>query len=171
MSGLTGGPFGTSLAAVLLWSGRGAQEVMVEWSRLDSDEAVAAFAAEVENMPRAVPATATAIGEAMVVCETLLRQAPARRRVIDIAGDGRSNEGIPPPPIRNRLVAAGVTINGLCVLHEEPDLLESYRTEVIGGPGAFALQCQDFSGFASAMRQKLEREVAGVRTNPRGRRA
>jgi hypothetical protein len=31
---------------------------------------------------------------------------------------------------------------------------------VIGGPGAFALQCQDFAGFAEAMRQKLQREIA-----------
>jgi hypothetical protein len=63
-----------------------------------------------------------------------------------------------------------VTINGLCVLHEEPDLLESYGREVIGGPGAFALPCPDFLGFAQAMRQKLEREVAS-KANPGGRRA
>jgi hypothetical protein len=73
--------------------------------------------------------------------------------------------------VRNRLVAAGVTINGLCVLHEEPDLLDSYQAEVIGGPGAFALQCQDFLGFALAMRQKLQREVAWRRANPGVRRA
>jgi hypothetical protein len=73
--------------------------------------------------------------------------------------------------VRNRLVAAGVTINGLCVLHEEPDLVESYQVEVIGGAGAFALQCQDYSGFALAMRQKLQREVAWGRANPAARRA
>jgi hypothetical protein len=162
VAGLTGGPLGASLAAVLLWSGRGAQEVMVEWTRLDSDAAAASFAALVEDLPRAVPATATAIGEALVACEALLLRAPgtARRQVIDVVGDGRSNEGVPPGQVRNRLVAAGVTINGLCVLHEEPDLLDSYQTEVIGGPGAFALQCQDYSGFGQAMRHKLQREVA-----------
>ncbi len=65
-----------------------------------------------------------------------------------------------PGPIRDRLAAAGITINGLCVLHEEADLLQSYTREVIGGPGAFVLQCQDYSGFAQAMRQKLAREIA-----------
>ena len=49
-------------------------------------------------------------------------------------GDGRSNDGIAPGPIRDRMAAAGITINGLCILHEEPDLLQSYTREVIGGP-------------------------------------
>ena len=53
-----------------------------------------------------------------------------------------------------------MTINGLCVLHEEPDLVESYTTDVIGGPGAFALWCADYQEFAIAMRQKLVREIA-----------
>ena len=104
-------------------------------------------------------AGSTAIGEALKACEQLLKllPAPARRQVIDMVGDGRSNDGDPPGPIRDRLAAAGVTINGLCVLHEEPDLLRSYTREVIGGPGAFVLQCQDYQGFAEAMRQKLAR--------------
>src|SRR5271156_270204 len=71
----------------------------------------------------------------------------------------------PRGPVRDRLAAAGVTINGLCVLHEEPDLLQSYSNEVIGGPGAFVLQCQDFSQFAEAMRQKLAKEIAGARVS------
>ena len=162
MAGLTGGPLGASLAALLLWSGSGAQEVMVEWTTLSSPSEVAAFAQAVEDVPRTVPAGSTAIGEALLACTRLLVAAPApsRRQVIDMVGDGRSNEGIPPGPVRDRLAAAGVTINGLCVLHEEPDLVQSYTDEVIGGPGAFALQCQDYDGFAEAMRQKLAREIA-----------
>jgi hypothetical protein len=162
VAGLTGGALGASLAAVLLWSGSAAQEVMVGWTRLDSPAAMAAFAQAVEDVPRVVPAGATAIGEALAACASLLAAAPApsRRQVIDMVGDGRSNEGIPPEAVRDRLTEAGVTINGLCVLHEEADLLATYTAEVIGGPGAFALQCQDFDGFAEAMRQKLQREIA-----------
>jgi hypothetical protein len=168
VSGLIGGPSGGSLVALLLWSGAGAQEVLVEWTRLGDAGAVAAFADAVDNVPRVVRAGATAIGEALLACETLLGALPAAaaRRVIDMVGDGRSNQGVDPGPIRDRLADAGVTINGLCVLHEEPDLVESYTREVIGGAGAFALQCQDYSGFAEAMRQKLAREIAadsGVR--------
>jgi hypothetical protein len=161
-AGLIGGPAGASLLAVLLWSGIGAQEVLVEWTRVTSVAELEAFARQVEWVPRVVRAGATAIGEALQAAEAMLVVLPAaaRRQVIDMVGDGRSNEGIRPTVVRDRLAAHGVTINGLCVLHDEPDLLDSYRAEVIGGPGAFVLQCQDFSGFADAMRQKLAREIA-----------
>jgi hypothetical protein len=79
--------------------------------------------------------------------------------VVNMVGDGRSNDGIAPGPIRDRMAAAGITINGLCVLHEEPDLVQSYTDEVIGGPGAFALPCPDYPAFAAAMRRKLLREL------------
>ena len=166
----TGLTAGGSIVCLLLWSGPGAQEVMVEWTRLATPEDVIAFAREVEDMPRIVPAGTTAIGEALAVCAKLLAVCPAeaRRYVVDFVGDGRSNAGVDPEPVRDELVAAGVTINGLCVLHEEADLVESYQREVIGGPGAFALQCQDYAGFALAMRQKLVREIALSRMiNPR----
>ena len=44
IAGLTGGPSAASLAALLLWSGAGAQEVMVEWTTLHDAASVAAFA-------------------------------------------------------------------------------------------------------------------------------
>lgn len=167
VAGLLGGPLAASLCALLIWSGPGAQEVMVDWARLSSPEALRAFADEVENVPRTVRAGATAVGEALRACETLLLAAPAGagRVVIDMVGDGKSNQGILPHVMRDRLVAGGVTINGLCVLHEEPDLLEHYQAEVIGGPGAFAMTCKDFSEFEEAMRQKLRREIIASRGN------
>ena len=64
--------------------------------------------------------------------------------------------------LRARMVAAGVVINGLCVLHEEADLLESYEREVIGGSGSFAVTCSDYAGFADAMRRKLLAEITGM---------
>ena len=67
--------------------------------------------------------------------------------MVNVIGDGRSNDGIAPGPVRDRMAAAGITINGLCILHEEPDLLQSYTDEVIGGPGAFAVTCQDYAGL------------------------
>lgn len=161
-TGLLGPPFGASLLSLVLWSGEGAQAVAVDWTVVSTPAEVEAFALLVENVSRAVPAGATAIGEALLVAEKLLALAPRRssRQVIDVAGDGRSNQGAAPGPIRDRLAAAGVTINGLCVLHAEPDLVASYTNEVIGGVGAFALTCQNYDGFAVAMRQKLVREIA-----------
>ena len=70
--------------------------------------------------------------------------------------------GVPAPgPIRDHMAAADITVNGLCILHEEPDLLDSYTDEVIGGPGAFAVTCREYKDFTEAMRQKLVREIKG----------
>ncbi len=173
VAGLTGGPHGASLGAVLLFSGPEDQAVGVAWSLIHSAGTLEQFATDVENVERSVPGSTTAIGSALLACAALLATLPAAasRRVIDVAGDGRANDGPAPGPIRDRLVADGVTINGLCVLHEEPDLVESYTREVIGGPGAFALPCPDYAAFADAMRQKLQREIAAVAPNPAVRRA
>lgn len=170
-AGLIGGPLAGSLCAVLLWSGPGEHEVLVDWTRLGDVAEVQAFASAVEDVPRVVRGGATAIGDALLACAALLREMPAaaRRQVVDMVGDGRSNAGPDPRAVRDLLVQDGVTINGLCVLHEEPDLLDSYTREVIGGPGAFALQCQDYQGFAEAMRQKLQREIAQAWDFRRGR--
>jgi Ca-activated chloride channel family protein len=161
IDGLIGGRSGASQCALLLWSGRDAQDVMIDWTRIASPADAHAFADQVDNVARAVRAGLTAIGAALIAALELLGQAPAptHRQVVDVVGDGRSNDGPPPGPLRDRMVSIGITINGLCVLHEEPDLLESYTREVIGGPGSFALTCPDYAAFAEAMRQKLKREA------------
>ena len=159
--GLLTGRHGGSQAAVLLFSGRDAQDVVVDWQVLRSPAEAAAFADAVDNMPRALLPGLTAIGNALVAATALLARTPQRavRSVIDVAGDGRANDGLDPRPVRDALVGAGVTINGLCVLHEEPDLVASFEREVIGGPGAFAQTCSTYKDFAGAMRRKLLREV------------
>jgi hypothetical protein len=161
IAALIGGPDKASIGSLLLWSGTGAQEVITDWTLIASAADAHAFADAVENMPRIVKAGETAIGEALLASLTLLSHLPdtPARQVVDFIGDGRSNAGIAPGPIRDRMAAAGITINGLCILHEEPDLLQSYTQEVIGGPGAFALTCQDYPAFAAAMKLKLARET------------
>jgi hypothetical protein len=153
---------GTSILALLLWSGAGQQDVIIPWTHIVTAADLAAFADGVDNMPRTVRAGATAIGDALLASLTLLGEVPAApvRRIVNVIGDGRSNDGMAPGPVRDRMAAAGITINGLCILHEEPDLLASYTAEVIGGPGAFAVTCRTYDDFAGAMRQKLTREIS-----------
>jgi hypothetical protein len=161
VKGLLAGPAGASMLSLMLWSGAGAQEVVEPWTRVASEADVLGFADAVDNMSRSVRAGTTAIGEALLASLTLLANLPAvaARSVVDVAGDGRSNDGIPPAPIRDRMAAADIAVNGLCVLHEEADLLEYYGSEVIGGPGAFAVSCATYGDFEEAMRRKLLREV------------
>jgi Ca-activated chloride channel homolog len=156
-AGLTG----TSVLSLLLWSGTGQQDIITGWTRIATAADLGAFADDVDNMPRTVKAGNTAIGEALLASLTLLAKVPAipKRNIVNVIGDGRSNDGIAPGPVRDRMAAADITINGLCILHEEPDLLESYTREVIGGPGAFAVVCADYPDFAAAMKQKLARET------------
>jgi Ca-activated chloride channel family protein len=161
MAGLTGGAAHASLLCLLLWSGAGQHDVITDWTRVGSETEVQAFADTVDNMPRTVRAGQTAIGEALLASLSLLAHAPASaaRSIVNVIGDGRSNDGIAPGPIRDRMAQADITINGLCILHEEPDLLQSYTEEVIGGPGAFAVTCAVYADFTEAMRQKLTREL------------
>ncbi|HEX3398820.1 MAG TPA: DUF1194 domain-containing protein [Acetobacteraceae bacterium] len=161
IAGLTGGAAKASMCSLLLWSGAGAQEIIADWTLIASDADARGFADVLDNMPRIVRPGQTAIGEALLASLTLLGNLPDKptRQVVNVIGDGRSNDGIAPGPIRDRMAVAGITINGLCILHEEPDLLQSYTEEVIGGPGAFALTCQDYPAFAAAMKQKLALEI------------
>ncbi|HWX50973.1 MAG TPA: DUF1194 domain-containing protein [Roseomonas sp.] len=155
------GPQGAVGVAVLFWSG--AQEVAVPWMRVGGTEEAAALAGAIENAPRLPAPGATALGPGMAAGLALLGRfgGQATRLVLDVSGDGAHNQGRPPGPVRDIGVAAGVTINGLAVLNEEPDLLGHYEAEVIGGPGAFAMQCADYADFAVAIRRKLRREIRG----------
>ena len=82
------------------------------------------------------------------------------RRVIDVSGDGQNNMGVAPDSVRDAAVAAGITVNGLAILDEEPWLNQYYLANVIGGPGAFLEVASDFDSFAEAMRRKLRREIS-----------
>ncbi len=160
----TGGPRGAVAVAVLFWSGAAQPpEVAVPWTRLDGPVAAEALAAALEDAPRLPQPGATAIGIGMAAALALLAQCPAdaARLVLDVSGDGRHNQGRAPGPVRDIGVAAGVTINALAVLNEEPDLLAHYVAEVIGGPGSFAMDCPDYAAFTAAIRLKLAREIRG----------
>ncbi len=88
----------------------------------------------------------------------------ADRTVVDVSGDGHDNCNTNPPVdvVRDRLVAAGVTINGLPILEgEEAATLETwYREHVIGGPAAFLVPAHGFADVARAMRRKFLVEIS-----------
>ncbi len=158
----TGGRHGAVAVAALFWSE--GQEVALDWARLADANQGAAIAAALLDAPRLPRPGATALGEGLVAALTLLGgcPAPATRRVVDVSGDGAGNRGRRSGPVRDAAVAAGVTINGLAVVNEEPGLLAHYAAEVIGGPGSFALECTDYADFAEAIGRKLVREMRGV---------
>jgi hypothetical protein len=82
--------------------------------------------------------------------------------VIDLSGDGRTNDGRPLRPIREEVIEHGITINGLAILNELPLLDDYFRDHLIGGEGAFFMVAQDYTDFAQAMIHKLVREIRSV---------
>lgn len=158
----TGGPRGAVAVCALYWSDE--QEVALPWQRIAGAADGALVAEALEAAPRLPRPGATALGEGLVAALRLLAQFPgeATRLVVDVSGDGASNRGRPPGPIRDVAVSGGAVINGLAVLNEEPELVEHYRQEVIGGPGAFVMDCADYADFAEAIGRKLVRELRGT---------
>lgn len=167
----TSGPRGAAAVCLLLWSGLGQRDLAVGWTRLDGPEAAAALAEAVETTPRLPRPGATALGEGMAAGLALLAAFPgeAGRLVLDVSGDGVNNQGRAPGPVRDLGVDAGVTINALAILNEEPELLGHYAAEVIGGPGSFAMGCADYADFAEAILRKLKRELGGALVARAGR--
>jgi len=150
-------------ALVLEWSDPDCTAVTVGWTRLADADSAAAFAAAVRATKRSSGGL-TAIGPALLAAAAAFDRTPepAPRRIIDISGDGMANFGLPPAVARDRIVAAGIAINGLAILTEEPWLEAYYRSNVIGGPGAFVVAVRNFRSFADAMLRKLMQEIAGA---------
>jgi len=160
---IRGGKNGAIDVLVIEWSDRDKQVVTVDWTRVSDAASAAGFAARVRAAPRSSNGL-TAIGDALLAAETALQRLPdqAERRVVDLSGDGIANIGPPPQAVRDRLVAEGITINGLAILKTEPWLDSYYDQYVVGGPGGFLMQVEDFPTFISAMQQKLLAEVTAT---------
>jgi hypothetical protein len=154
-------PAGVAVALVQ-WSSPGSQVVAVEWTLADDPASVEALARRIEGCGRLILGE-TSIEGALTFSTRLLRDSglAADRRVIDVSGDGQSNWGPDPDAARDRAIAAGITINALAVINEQPYLAAYYRDHVIGGPGAFVLAADDYADFARAMRAKLLQELGG----------
>lgn len=150
--------------AVVQWSSPGRQRVALPWTRLHNPESAAAFAEKLAVIPRYVASGGTAIGQAMMFARDLLEKNDfsGARKVIDISGDGRANMGRTPRSARQITNAAGITVNGLAIVNEEPRVDRYYAENVIGGDGAFLMTAQDYGDFARAIRRKLVREITGA---------
>ena len=149
-------------ALVLEWSDPEKIAVTVGWTRIANERSAAAFA-EAVRATRRTSHGLTAIGSAMLAAAAAFDHMPepAGHRVIDVSGDGMANFGVAPVTARDALVKAGITINGLAILSEEPWLDDYYRQNVIGGPSAFCLVAKDYDSFAEAILRKMVQEVAG----------
>jgi hypothetical protein len=172
------GRHGAIAVSFVEWAGEGEEKVVIDWTLIGEAADAREFAAALLDAPRAY-AGRTAIGSAIDHALGVLRQSrfAADRDVIDVSGDGTSNQGRSVTDARDAALRAGVTINGLAIfnaraasqggylaLHTNPPggLDKYYRENVIGGPGAFVLHVDDFKDFDRAMILKLITEISAL---------
>jgi hypothetical protein len=156
------GPEGEVALAIYYWSGRGYQDLVQPWVILDSPEALDAAIWAVRGTRRPEAPLATALGNALSYGLDLMEDAPdCERRVIDVAGDGRNNDGISVARTYEREDFSGITVNGLAVGEHEADIVDYYQTELIRGPGAFVEVAPRQTDYPAAIQRKLLRELQG----------
>lgn len=157
------------------WAGQSDQKILMPWRVIDGPESADAVAAEIARaqMRRA---SRTSISGALRFAMPLFDDSGYKglRRVIDVSGDGANNAGPLVELMRDDVLAAGITINGLPIMLKRPytgtmdidNLDEYYEDCVIGGPGAFVIPIREREKFIEATRTKLILEVAGRQPEP-----
>jgi hypothetical protein len=172
------GRHGAIAVTFVEWAGTGEQQTIIDWKVIANGGDARAFADELSEAPRAFLGR-TAIGSAIDFSMARLAASglDADRSVIDVSGDGTSNQGRAVNEARDAATGAGVTINGLAIfnrtaaaqngylaLHTNPPggIDKYYRDNVIGGFGAFVIRIDDFASFEQAMIEKLVTEISAM---------
>ncbi|WP_282120114.1 DUF1194 domain-containing protein [Ruegeria atlantica] len=151
---------GKARVMLVQWTGSSRQMVTVPWTHIDSFEAIDQFAAKVANDPRVWRNFSTAIGEALESTMSYFDTvSDCKRHLIDISGDGVSNEGVEPSDVHRILRTRGVTVNAIAIEESEPDLTAYFFENVIVGEGAFVVSASGFADYPERIRKKLLREV------------
>lgn len=151
---------GQAQLMLVQWTGSVRQVVSIPWTETRDFETVESFAARVASEPRPWHNFSTAIGEALAF--TMGEFAPVTgcaRRLIDVSGDGVSNEGLAPAEVHGRLRAAGIVVNAIAIEQSETDLTSYFFEHVITGEGAFVVTASSFADYPEKIRKKLLREV------------
>jgi hypothetical protein len=173
VAAIRGGSLGAIAVTYIEFASAYEVRTAVDWTVIHDAATAQAFADRVRDAPRAFWGR-TAIGSGIEHALEVLAEAPyeAQRRVIDVCGDGTSNNGPDVAAVRDKAVEQGITINGLTIINENPvswtfahvqppgGLPNYYREHVTGGPGSFVMDVRDFSSFGEAMTRKLISEIA-----------
>jgi hypothetical protein len=158
------GPNRRVAIATLVWADATVPKWASPWSVLSSPDNAERFAGFMAEMPRE-PEGGTGIGSGTAAAIRMLDRngIEAPRQVVDVSGDGRETPArevvVLMPAARAMARARGVTVNGLAILNEDPDLATWYRDNVIAGQGSFVIPAADFEDFAEAIVRKLIREI------------
>lgn len=154
------------------WSGQYDQRAIVDWTLVEDEDDLAAFAATlIARFDDSLRRTSISGVMDYAPIEFRTNGFTGERRVIDISGDGPNNQGRLVQTARDELIAAGFVINGLPLMTQDlerdnpffdvADLDLYYEACVIGGPLSFVVPVKSWQEFPAAVRRKLVLELAG----------
>jgi Protein of unknown function (DUF1194) len=169
MNALRGGIHSKLAITYFEWAGPFDHKIIVPWRLIDGPETAGGVANDIARAAYR-RASRTSISSALQFAKPLFDASGFNgiRRVIDVSGDGANNSGPPVEIVRDEVLAAGITINGLPIMLKRPntftmdiDNLDVYYEDcVIGGPGAFVIPIHNREQFKEATRTKLVLEIA-----------
>ena len=169
---ILGGAHGRITVAYYEWSDSYLQKLLIDWTLLDSEASITAFANRLADSPISI-ARRTSISGAIRYAIPLFGRSPyeAERKVLDISGDGSNNDGGLVTDMRTEALKERIAINGLPIMNDRPnpfgfpseaDLDQYYLHCVTGGPRTFVEVARNFEDFPRAVRKKLLQEVADL---------
>lgn len=151
---------GRARLKLVQWTGSTRQKTVIPWTETASFADLDRFADRVSQEPRVWRNYSTAIGDAL---QFTLRDfdtvSDCTRKLIDLSGDGPSNEGAEPTAVHNELRRRGIVVNAIAIEESEPDLTAYFYENVIFGDGAFVVTATSFADYPDRIRRKLLREV------------
>ena len=139
MEAIHSGPHGAIALAYVEWAGEGEQTIVVDWTVLRNSTDAQKFAAALTASPRSFLGR-TAIGSALDFAMGLFAEGgiAADRKVIDVSGDGTSNQGRAASEARDAAVKAGAVVNGLSIFNRRAAAQGGYLALHTNPPGGLA---------------------------------
>ena len=147
--------------AMVQWSDNEEQALVGGWYVIKDAADAAEYARIIRRSPRVIAGGQTSIAGALTfsIDQINNNNISSSRKVIDVSGDGRANNGVHPMQIRDIALDQNITINGLVIINDEPFLDGYYERGVIGGRGGFMMIAEDYKDYAAMILQKLLREI------------
>jgi Protein of unknown function (DUF1194) len=157
------GAAGGIAVTLVQWADSYQQAVAIDWTWVGDGGSAFGFADRIASTGRRFTGPGTALATALDYCLRRFEDNgfEGQRRVVDLSGDGRDNRGPRVTAARGRALWAGITVNGLAILNDEPFLDRYFKRQVIAGADAFVVAAADYHDFAEAIVRKLVREIAG----------
>jgi len=157
------GAIGQIAVQLIMWSSASSQQVMIDWTLVDSVDSANNFSDDIIAIARPFSGM-TAIGSAIEYAYPLFLNNDflGTDKIIDISGDGINNSGIGPATASENAINSGVdTINGI-VITDQQSVIDQYSEQVIAGDSSFVLTAANFDEFQTAIENKIAAEIEGI---------